>query len=74
MQNWNIYIDTDCSYIIKILIFLVGWLGRDQDGRGTRTSEGIKEGAGLQTTNTEIHSQREHNIQGPDPPAFSHFS
>ena len=33
------------KYNIKFLIIFLGWLNRDQAGRGTKTSKGIKEGA-----------------------------
>ena len=74
LHSYRLFIHSLYKYIIKTLIFFTGWLGRDQDCRGTGTSKGFKEWAGLQTINPEIHSQRERSTQGPDPPAFPLFS
>ena len=52
----------------------MGWRSRNHDGRGTKVSKGIKEGAGLQTIDPKIHSRRGQSSQGPDPPALSDLS
>ena len=51
----------------------MSWLGCDQEGRGLSTSEGVKEGAVLQTINPDIRSQREQRTKAPEPPAFFYF-
>ena len=61
------------KYIAEMLIFFLGWQGRDHDGRGTKATKGINEGEGLQTINPEIHSQRGRSSQGSDPPALSNL-
>ena len=47
---------------------LMGWRSRNHDGKGTKVSKGIKEGAGLQTIDPKIHSRR---VRSPDPRALS---
>ena len=42
LHSYWLFRHSQYKYIINILIFFVGWLGHNQDGRGTRTSEGIK--------------------------------
>ena len=54
-------------------IIFVGRRSREQDGMGTRISKGVREEAGLQTINPEIHSQRGRSSQGPYPPTFPYL-
>ena len=73
LHSYRWFIHSQYKYDIKILIIFLGWLGRDHDGRGTVTYEGIKGGASLQTINPEIHSQGERSTQGSDPLTFPYF-
>ena len=60
LHSYLLFIHSQYEYIIKILIFFMSWLGRNQEGRGLRTSEGVKDGAGLQTINPDIRSHLNH--------------